>query len=333
MNLADKLSIRPCVSTLDLQNFAQTPLELEMIQFPFTFKREHWLVEKNNKIIGRIAACISLSDPNRGYIGFYENDLEDSDRESISVLLLSTAESWLKKHGIRTVFGPINYSTWFNYRFQTEVERTADATDSQFEWEPTLAPEYFSDWKNNGFSIADTYHSKAYSKIGNSLKPTEPAYQKFIEQGFSMRPMQFQEFPEREAKAITKINRNSFSDNFIVEPIDPVAYQKLYAAPFSKYISDLCFFMLDPDKNEIGYNFSFVDQGYFVWKTMAIMKEFQGKSISTASIHYSLCLAQKKGVDNMVAALIRAGAPSEVLLNKISTALWTHHYSLLKKEI
>jgi len=327
------LTIRACKNTEDLEKFAKNTYELSLLQFPFSFKREHWIVEKDSKQVGRISANLSTSDPLRGYLGFYLTELNETDRAQISSLLLSTAETWLKEQGVKQVYGPVNYSTWFSYRFQTETEYIHPAQDPQFEWEPAYAPEYFSDWEKNAYLEADHYHTKAFGKISETIQPTEASYDRLVSEGFSMRQIDLRNFPERELAAITKINQQSFSDKFLVEPIDPIAFQKLYAAPLLKHISHLSIFILDPEQKEIGYCFSFVDQGYFVWKTMAVMKEFQGKSLASAAIHYSLKLAEKEGVNDMVTALIREGAQSEVLLKKFPYHQWTHHYRLLKKEL
>ena len=326
-------SIRTCKNFDDLKLFANSNQELELVNFPFNFKREHWIVERNNQIIGRISACISSSEPTRGYIGFYQRILNDPEGFLVGALLLKTSEQWLKDNNIKEIIGPINYSTWFNYRFQVESTLNTNSLDTQFEWEPKPAIDYYSDWIKNDYFICENYNSKAYSNIEKALKPTEGSYLKLISLGYKTRPIQMSEFPVQELKTISNINENSFTDHFLVEPIEPLAYQELYAKPFMKYISEYCFFILNPEGKEIGYSFSFEDQNYLIWKTMAIKKDYQGKGLATLVINHTLQLAQKNGLSNMVAALMRQGAPSEILLNKISTPLWTHHYSLLKKSI
>jgi GNAT superfamily N-acetyltransferase len=108
----------------------------------------------------------------------------------------------------------------------------------------------------------------------------------------------------------------------------------LIAPQYFSRLSEYTFFILNPAGEEIGYFFLFVENGYLVWKTVAILPEYQGAGLASFGIHHALQLALRNGVDKLLAALIRNGAPSEVLLNRAkSLQLWEHRYAVFEKSI
>jgi hypothetical protein len=71
-----------------------------------------FLAYRNGAVVGRIAAINnnnhnSFNNAQDGFFGFY--DCID-DRE-VSKTLLDTATKWLKGHGLKTIIGPVNFST------------------------------------------------------------------------------------------------------------------------------------------------------------------------------------------------------------------------------
>lgn len=316
-----------------MKGFSQTPSELELLCYPFQFKRNHWIALHSGIMAGRIGAAVSLADPTRGYIGFYRNQMNGTDRSQLANQLLDTAENWLRKNGVHQIYGPVDYSTWFNYRFQSKIQIFNSSVDHQFDWEPKYDPLSLQDWFQKGYQEVEKYHSKAHTGIEQVLKLTEPNSSRLISEGYSFKPIDFKLHKEASKKTIDQINRNSFTGQFLFEPLDPVAYETLYAKPFVEWLSELSFFILNSEGRAIGYSFSFIDHGYLVWKTMAIEKEYQGKSLATLVIHRTIQLAIQQGITNMVAALMKSGGQSELLLNRISKPLWTHEYTLLIKKL
>ena len=67
---------------------------------------------------------------------------------------------------------------------------------------------------------------------------------------------------------------------------------------------------------------------------MAILPEYQKAGLASFGIHHSLMLAEKYGIQKVIAALIRNGAPSEVLLKRAESFLiWEHRYAVFEKSI
>jgi GNAT superfamily N-acetyltransferase len=301
----------------------------ELIQYPFSFPKKHW-----NRDGGTIGACVSPSDPTRGYIGFYQPLNEANGKQ-----LLASAVQWLQEQGVQKIYGPIDYSTWFDYRFLIST-----TGGPEFSFEPGRSSlDYAKQWTDFGFTLCEEYHSRAYDGIHTALPKTQSSFEKFYQLGYRTRSMDMAMHRDREILAITQINQLSFDRAFLSEPLDAEAYRKLYVPRFEGLLSDsngnendsLSFFILDPTGKEIGYFFLFQDAGdqdkpYLIWKTLAIMQLHQGQGLATFGIHHALQIAKKRNLDSMVAALIRKGAPSEILLNKIYDLKWEHRYGVFE---
>ncbi len=312
--------------------FARTEFEKKMLAYSFSFERAHFVDEENGKVLGRISANLSLKDPTRGYVGFFEFDLTLPDSKARAKKLIETAENWLRQKGVKTAYGPVNYTTLFPYRFELPRDENAKNTPV-FSWEPTQPDAYVSFFTDEGYSVADEYFSKAFDN-GKVFEQSENRFKAAESAGFKTRPMDIKANLNRELQALAKINGASFQESFLSEPFDPQMYFALGAPQFFDKVSDFSFFLLNPAGEEIGYFFLFEDQGYLVWKTLAILPEYQKAGLSAFGMYNALLLARQKGVSKTITALIRRGAPSEVLLARgKDLLLWEHRYAVFQKPL
>ena len=94
-------------------------------EFPFYNKpgnfHKHFIALSNGKISGRISAFVNneLRDKSGnliGCLGFFES----VNNQNVSNDLFNQATNWLTKyHNIRTIWGPVNFDIWNNYRLKT----------------------------------------------------------------------------------------------------------------------------------------------------------------------------------------------------------------------
>jgi GNAT superfamily N-acetyltransferase len=313
-----------------LIRFARTEFEKKLIAYPFAFPRSHFIYEDQGHVLGRISANLSLRDPERGYIGMFDAEKDSSD--AVASALIRAAEDWLLSQGVNRVYGPVNYSTFFDYRF--EVARSGTEEKFPFFWEPRN-PAHFPQWfLKNGYQVADEYFSRAFHRVQLILPVSQHRYDDALKAGFSTRTLDLSGNAAHELKMLSKINAGSFEESFIAEAFDEQLYRALIAPQYFSRLSEYTFFLLNPAGEEIGYFFLFVENGYLVWKTVAILPEYQGAGLASFGIHHALQLALKSGVDKLLAALIRTGAPSEVLLNRAKTLqIWEHRYAVFEKTV
>jgi GNAT superfamily N-acetyltransferase len=323
-----------CVQ-LDLEEairiFPRTGREREILSHPFDFKRTHFVIRDESGVQGRISANLSKSDPSRGYFGFLRVEAGSvTGTNGFAEALLAHAEAWLKENGAREAIGPVNYSTLFDYR----VRLDSDAGSPSFFWEPGANPGCLPLLEASGYQLLASYHSRAYRDTASVLPFSEQRYREALNAGFKTRPIRFSGSGANDLEALYRINSSSFQDAFLAEPLDRGAYLKLNVPGYASLLSDFSFFLLNPEGVEVGYFFLFPDQGHVVWKTIAILPEYQKAGLAGFGIHHAVALAQEKGISRVVAALIREGAPSEALLSKAAhLMIWEHRYGVFKKAL
>lgn len=329
----------PNTSGMDwISVFSQNEEEQRTLAHPFSFARAHFVAQKEGCTVGRISANRSPSQPKRGYFGFFDVDPDLGKETSLcAALLLESAESWLRAQGVEQVFGPVNYSTLFDYRVRLDSDLEARESP-RFSWEPNQ-PESQLQWLHeSGYQLHEEYRSTAFRDSGLVLPVSENRYREAMDSGFTVRPIRQDKeksgILESDLRALFKINSKSFQESFLSEPFDLKAYQQLNIPRYEKLLSDLSFFIVSPGGEEIGYFFLFVDQGYLVWKTLAILPEYQKAGLAGFGIHYAIQTANARGISKVVTALIRKGAPSESLLEKAAPLrLWTHRYGVFNKSL
>jgi GNAT superfamily N-acetyltransferase len=313
-----------------LKKFAKEESEIRFLSFPFQFERVHFIAIENGKSIGRISANRSLRDPDRGYIGMFECDPSLKNAQNTAASLIGSAEKWLTGRGVKKAYGPVNYSTMFSYRF--ELPRSSQPSVPSFFWEPTQPPDYLHWFRAAGYSVADEYFSRAFENLHLIVPKSQHRYEEALRLGYSTRALDFSKNPGHELSMLSQINAGSFEESFLAEPFDEKAYRELVAPQFFKVLSEFSFFILNPKGQEIGYFFLFPENGYLVWKTIAILPKYQKAGLAGFGIHHALLLCEKHGIRKVIAALIRKGAPSEVLLKRAeSFLLWEHRYAVLEK--
>ncbi len=109
-------------------------------------KAKRWLILKDGKAIGRIAAFISkkYSDAQKqatGGIGFFEC----VDNVKVAHLLFDTAIDWLKSNGIVAVDGPINFGEKEAY-WGLLVENFSDMNSFRMNYNPPYYQKFFEDY-------------------------------------------------------------------------------------------------------------------------------------------------------------------------------------------
>jgi GNAT superfamily N-acetyltransferase len=288
---------------------------------------------KCTKHNGRIGASLSQTDPKRGYIGFFEA----SDFHAAK-FLIDTATAWLKDHGVSKIYGPINFTTWFSYRFQMAPEigqavSTDDLKIPQFHFEPAHPPEYPIWFQEYGFRVAETYHSDGLEGIYGIIDDTRKDYERSISSGYSFRTWNAQTLMEKEVPILYQLSVFGFKNNFLFESIPFELFRDLYVPLLdSKVDLKLSYFALDSNGKEVGFFFNFIDQQYFIMKTVAVLPEFRGRGLSNAMLHLAASEASRRGIDRVMAALVRDGNQSESYSRK-QKLLWKKKYALFQLDV
>lgn len=128
--------------------------------YPFYNKagndHRHFLAYQGRRVVGRVSAMVNaaLKDGDGtalGLIGFFEC-VED---QAVAAALLDAARDWLRaEHGLRRIWGPMNFDIWHGYRFLTK-----GFDQELFYGEPDNKPYYPDYFERYGFARRRTWDS------------------------------------------------------------------------------------------------------------------------------------------------------------------------------
>ncbi|MCM2321760.1 MAG: GNAT family N-acetyltransferase [Oligoflexia bacterium] len=295
------------------------------------FPTEFWLAEEDGELVGRIGAAMSgLSWEGRktAAIGFFECD---PARPIVARSLMEAASAWARAQGAERLVGPMNFNTWFSYRFRVGDASGALASgEAPFAFEPVNPPEYPRWFETWGFRPVERYHSQAFSLEGLAEK-TAPDRERALAAGYTLRELDSGALLEKEVPILHRISMECFKDNFLFQPLPFELFRQLYVPIAGKADFRLSRFVVDPNGREVGFFFVLREREYAVMKTIAMLPEGRGKGLSNALFHESSRAALELGHRSAIAALVRSGAQSESYARK-SQELWRHDYVLYGKE-
>ncbi|MBN1525633.1 MAG: hypothetical protein JW904_14235 [Spirochaetales bacterium] len=169
---------------------------------------KNFLVISDNAVIARCTAFFNQlafhNDKQTGFIGLFEavHDLEAAS------ILLDAAIEYLREQGAAYVWGPVNFSTWENYRFLT-----GEAKHAPFYGEPYNPPYYPEMFAANGFKKIKTYYSHLITDNQQVLHSEQIHRERFDKNNYTIRPIQLGRF-EHELHILYGISASAFRFNF-----------------------------------------------------------------------------------------------------------------------
>lgn len=236
-----------------------------------TYLLDCYVLKKDEEIVGRFAL---YNNPNLYYQGKHAATIgsyECVDDKEIASELLTHAKRIAKQEGFEYLIGPMEGSTWNNYRF------TDDSSEDVFFMEPyhqAYYPEHFIQF---GFDKIGSYFSNIAHPISydsDSLDKMEIAFQ---EAGMQLRTINLENLAV-ELEKIADFCNAAFEDNFLFTPIPKKDFVAKYIR-FKKYFDpDFIFISEDATGKMNGLFFPIKDYcdetgKRFVLKTMARLKD------------------------------------------------------------
>jgi hypothetical protein len=311
-----------------------------LLSLAFTAEREAWVARRGGRVVGRVHANASWTRDDIGYIGFYEVDLREHDHRRIAAALLDAATRWLEARGRREVYGPIDWCTWFSYRFLVPQD-AGRAQGRLCWWEPVTPPEFIEHWASASFEVAEHYSSKpaehgAGATVALTAEAMRPAYERALADGYTFRPFKQGEAVLEEAAELYDVNMKGFSGNFLFEPIPFEVYRATLTGIAGKIDLGMCFWVRTPEDTPAGYLYAFQDKDYMVGKSLVVLPEHRSKALMPAAGHLTLSGCAKRGIPTVISALMRQGNRSERLMKSSEShaeSSWLHEYVLLGKKL
>ncbi len=259
---------------------------------------------KSNEGIGRIAA-IKFDNQEEGIIGWYES----ADSQSLSDSLMKAAIDFLKTCGCKKVIGPINGSTWNNYRFNKTAEQPI------LPGEPFQPLYYIRLWEKYGFNEYSTYET---TLAPNDLfEPMTMDEGQELAQQFNLKVVFYPTEPSSDfLDKMYDFYHACFQSNPLFHPIDKEAYHKL-SNKFAQILNaEHSLLVTDKEDNPIAVTLTYNDVYHALYeegkikdqlhaksrlliKTIATHPDWQGKQIGTLMINLVHNLANESGYEEI----------------------------------
>ncbi len=223
-----------------------------------------------------------------GFVMHSENDLDN--------LWSKTLEEVKKMNGDK-LFGPIQGSTYFPYRFITESD------DSPF-----FKGEYHSkadehEWMMRQKPAKVVHYRSAYrTTFQGIMKVSKPYYDQLIQKGLSYKV--HDEITRNDLRVAFDIVIEVFGSNWAFQELSPEQFEGLYQYETANP-SRLSLITIYWDDKPIGFvRFIEENQDRTICKTMAISREYQKMGIGNATVYFMHQAALDRDYNSMIYALV-----------------------------
>jgi GNAT superfamily N-acetyltransferase len=236
-----------------------------------------------------------------GLLGFFES-LDDEDAARA---VLGAGVAWLRAQGATIVRGPINYSTWNDYRFTVGPS----TSPGWFQGEPLHPESYPRLWGLAGFAVATRYGSywlgdleKVRARFAGKIANARNA-------GVVVRPVGAADLP-----SLYRLALDGFRGAYMYSPIDPEEFATLYSADRAADVAGTSFIAIH-DGRAVGFVYTYVaelpDGPAGVVKTIVVAPEARAFGVYHDLLATSLEAFLERGVTRALGGLMHAeGDPS-----------------------
>jgi GNAT superfamily N-acetyltransferase len=237
-----------------------------------------------------------------GLIGCFEamND------QVAATAVLRAAAAWLRERGATIVRGPMNFTTWHDYRLITERTEPGGFTG-----EP-VHPEYYPQlWQGAGFAPTARYGSYWFPALAAQHAKFAARAQAALDAGIDVRPSSVGDLP-----AMYQLAMIGFSEAHMFSRIEPDEFAALYTADRAASVAGTTFVAVE-DGRPLGFIYSFVAElptgPAGVAKTVAVHPDARGRNVYQALFARVFETFLERNLERGIAALIHVdGTPSKM---------------------
>lgn len=228
--------------------------------------------------------------------------------------LLAEAESILRKLGCREAVGPLDGSTFFNYRCTLRGGEPLPL-------EPAASPEV---WRSAGYR-EDARYVSVFEPNGERVcrARTPPP-------GWCLRNVDPARFDD-ELRAMYRVSLSAFESAWRYQPISFELFRLLYEPFRGRFDPRWVWAVDDPAGVMQGYFFNFVAGDVVIAKTLALHRDAHGKGISWPMVAAMHQRARDAGLRGCVHHLMHESAVSTVFGSKESKVI--RRYALYRKAL
>lgn len=254
--------------------------------------------------VGRVVAMRSPRLGQDGLVGFFEC----VDDAATSGALLDAARAWLRERGVVRTLGPMNFSTWYRYRFVT-----AGHARGPFLLEPYNPPFYGRLFEAAGFQVHNAY---ATLRITHTPVPLlEAMHGRCVRRGVVFEPLDLARADEA-LPMFYDLSKRIFAGKTAYSAISYDEFQGLYRGASAILEPGLSWIARDAGGAPLGFLFAYPDllepmrrgdpssrPETTVLKTIGILPEAP-KGLGWALCHLHIVAARERGYRHGLYALM-----------------------------
>lgn len=217
----------------------------------------HFLALRGSRTVGRISAMVNadlrVDDTAIGTVGFFEC----IDDQEVAAQLFDAAQAWLRdEHGIRRVWGPMNFDIWHDYRLMT---RGFDR--KLFHGEPYNKSFYVDLFTQHGWKTVRTWESAEVIGVGEMQQVIgwgTARYEEFLQSGYRFEPFDADRF-DKELERLYHALTSSFAGFVGFTPISIDEFSDMFSKLKHALVPEWFTFIYNPEDELAGFAGAFLD--------------------------------------------------------------------------
>lgn len=258
------------------------------------------------------------------------------ENESSLSDLLFKLESIARNHGLLKIVGPLNFSTFFDYRIPTDHFELPS-----YPGEPSKNKSLLMALQSNLYTPLKNYYShdmkvhwnprffvfvKIFGAIGAFLSRKHWKFVSLSQYNYNSH------LPE-----LYELTHGIFSANFLYQKIPFEAFQIFFEKQILPHIDEsACILAVSPQGKLLGFSLSLKDPTHprrLLFKTIGVRRGEAKGPLLGRQLMRAVYLAARKSYDTCFACLMIEGNPPDRLLRKYKLNYFTQSYALFVKEL
>lgn len=170
---------------------------------------------------------LEIEGQQAGFFGYFESVGDEAAERSV----FDALEDWTRTRGASVLFGPINFSTYGNYRLRLSAEAGADT----FLGEPYNPARYPTALEKRGYTLHQSYCTQIFNRQGAQMviAAYAPIVERLRSDGYQIKPLTPEIWLGNLDELHPLVDR-IFAANFAYTPLPYEAFVNACGAPFAK---------------------------------------------------------------------------------------------------